>query len=298
VSNANCGAFSVAVQRVDAVFEGTTTAQPTIAVTLTRPGLSLLFPVLVTISFVGIFFSEVWIIWMFYLSGWRKNDNPTLLSVLGSIVFALPTLRNASNLAPLGSSLDYYAFFWAEAMAIVSLVVLVFNYWGDARPAPPPPPPQPQPQPQPQLPSQDAGAAATAKVEAAPLPAPAAAEVAPIGSASDRASLLPSRHEPEAIEMVSLSVARVDKAEWDEVEDEQPELAEEASASAIAVEDAASHPHDSAAAAQVSVAPVIAVSDQVVFPNTARARILAQRASSSSPKHVPPFLRNRSFGAH
>ena len=69
VSNANCGAFSVAIERRDAVFDGSTTPLPTIGVTLTRPGLSLLFPVLVTISFVGIFFSEVWIIWMFYLSG-------------------------------------------------------------------------------------------------------------------------------------------------------------------------------------------------------------------------------------
>ncbi len=40
---------------------------------------------------------------------------------------------------PIGATLDFYGFFWAELSSVVVLVSLIVNYYSDARPAPPAP---------------------------------------------------------------------------------------------------------------------------------------------------------------
>jgi hypothetical protein len=38
---------------------------------------------------------------------------------------------------PIGATLDFYGFFWAELISGVVLIALVINYFSDARPSPP-----------------------------------------------------------------------------------------------------------------------------------------------------------------
>jgi hypothetical protein len=40
---------------------------------------------------------QLLLIWLFPLASWRKNDNPALLAFASSLIFALPSLRNASS---------------------------------------------------------------------------------------------------------------------------------------------------------------------------------------------------------
>ncbi len=52
------------------------------------------------------------------------------------MVFAcLPAYsRNASNPAPIGASLDFFGFFWADLLSSFSLILLSSRYFQDAQP--------------------------------------------------------------------------------------------------------------------------------------------------------------------
>lgn len=54
-----------------------------------------------------------------------------------SLPFALASpsySRNASNPAPIGASLDFFGFFWAELLSSFSLILLSYRYYQDAQP--------------------------------------------------------------------------------------------------------------------------------------------------------------------
>lgn len=38
---------------------------------------------------------------------------------------------------PIGATLDFFGFFWAELISGVVLIALIINYYSDARPSPP-----------------------------------------------------------------------------------------------------------------------------------------------------------------
>ena len=57
--------------------------------------------------------------------GVRKIE-PTLVSALGAIIFALPALRNAiPGAPPLGVRADVLVFFWAELGAVIGLCLFI-----------------------------------------------------------------------------------------------------------------------------------------------------------------------------
>lgn len=58
-----------------------------------------------------------------------RRIEATLFGWVGAMLFAFPALRSAvPGAPPIGSLTDYLAFFWAEAIVMVSLVMLVYSY--------------------------------------------------------------------------------------------------------------------------------------------------------------------------
>jgi hypothetical protein len=65
-----------------------------------------------------------------------RRAEPTLISAVGALVFALPALSNAlPGGAPLGVYGDIFVFLWAELAAVLAFVLLVAT-WARVGPRP------------------------------------------------------------------------------------------------------------------------------------------------------------------
>lgn len=59
----------------------------------------------------------------------RRRPDPSLMSAVAAIVFALPALRGAlPGFAPLGVFADLFVFLWAEVAAVCSLAIVVASW--------------------------------------------------------------------------------------------------------------------------------------------------------------------------
>ena len=59
----------------------------------------------------------------------KRRIEATLFGWVGAMLFAFPALRNAvPGAPPIGALTDFLAFFWAEAIVMISLAILVYCY--------------------------------------------------------------------------------------------------------------------------------------------------------------------------
>lgn len=100
-----------------------------------RPRVSKIYPIVVVIGMWCIIVSEVVINYALLILRWRKVDNPGLLIFHGGLLFALPSLRNSMPFSPpLGSNIDFMAFYWAMVVAMFTLLGVSIRYTLDSKP--------------------------------------------------------------------------------------------------------------------------------------------------------------------
>lgn len=95
----------------------------TIDVGITRASTIKLFAVFVMFLFWGLALAALAIALLFWLK--KRTDLSTLPFHVG-LLFAFPAVRNSQPaVPPLGTYSDYLAFFWAEGIVAISLIVLI-----------------------------------------------------------------------------------------------------------------------------------------------------------------------------
>jgi hypothetical protein len=59
----------------------------------------------------------------------RRRFEGSFATLLAALLFAFPTVRNTlPGIPPVGVLFDYAAFFWAEALVALSLIILIVGW--------------------------------------------------------------------------------------------------------------------------------------------------------------------------
>ena len=105
-----------------------------LSVQFLRPNISIIFPTFLACAFWLIALGDV--VYLFgHLGTTVKVTNPSSVSVTTAVLFALPSLRNASpGNAPIGSVIDYAAYFWSVLIAVCCFLYAVARYAIDNQP--------------------------------------------------------------------------------------------------------------------------------------------------------------------
>jgi len=107
-----------------------------IDITCSRPGMFKVYPIFVVVAFWMIIFLEFTVIITMVFFELRKAIEFANVAFFSGLIFALPSFRNSMPLAPpFGVSVDWIAFFWAEAMAVVGLIICGVKYVKDQQAA-------------------------------------------------------------------------------------------------------------------------------------------------------------------
>jgi len=107
-----------------------------IEITCFRPGMFKVYPIFVVAAFWMIMWLEFTVIIAMVFFEFRKAIEFANVAFFSGLIFALPSFRNSMPLAPpFGVSVDWIAFFWAEAMAVVGLIICGVKYVKDQQAA-------------------------------------------------------------------------------------------------------------------------------------------------------------------